>query len=109
MSKILTIAITLALAAGAARAQNATTTIEARPVPPPAPPPVPYSLPWQLRPVTVATVVRSDTSVAFYKAGSAGSTLVSSLLGTFKLTPELAPLFRVAVVQNSEPGPTVGS
>ena len=32
----------------------------------PAPPPPPYSLPWQLRPVAAANVVRSDTAVAFY-------------------------------------------
>ena len=29
----------------------------------------PYSLPWQLRPVTAANVVRSDTAVSFYENG----------------------------------------
>jgi hypothetical protein len=107
MSNSIVAFLVLASLAGAAQAQ--TTTLEATPAPAPAPPPPPYSLPWQLRPVTVATAVRSDTSLAFYKAGSSGSTLVSSLLGTFKLTPQLAPLVRVAVVQNSDPSPMVGS
>ena len=78
--------------------------------PPPAPPPPPYSLPWQLRPVTAATVVRSDTTMAFYDNSkltddSAGETVASMLLASFKLTPEIAPLVRVGIVQNSEPGP----
>src|SRR5262245_21875687 len=34
-------------------------------------PPPPYSLPWQLRPAGVGTVVRLDTSLAFYKATDA--------------------------------------
>jgi hypothetical protein len=82
--------------------------------PPPAPPPPPYSLPWQLRPVTAATVVRLDTSFAFYEApasskfaGETGETVASMLLLSYKVTPELAPMVRMAVVQNSEPGPTL--
>lgn len=73
-------------------------------------PPAPYSLPWQLRPVTVGNVVRSDTSVAFFDANSAtpgedahGATVSSMLLATYKLTPHFAPLVRAAFVYNNEP------
>jgi hypothetical protein len=73
----------------------------------PAPPAPPYSLPWQLRPAVVGNVVRSDSSFAFYEnaAGQAGSTVASTLLVTYKVTPNLAPLLRLGAVQNSEPGP----
>ena len=70
----------------------------------PAPPPPPYSLPWQLRSVTAATVVRSDTSMAFYDTnGQSGSTVATTLLASYKLTPALAPLVRLGFVQNSAP------
>lgn len=76
-------------------------------VAPPAPPPPPYSLPWQLRPVTVGTVIRSDTSVAFYdNAMGSGSTVATMLLGSYKLTPNIAPLVRLGFVQNGAPGAT---
>jgi hypothetical protein len=72
----------------------------------PPPPPPPYSLPWQLRPVSPATVVRSDTAVALYEnaAGQQGSTVATMLLGSYKVTPNLAPLVRLGFVQNSAPG-----
>lgn len=75
----------------------------------PAPPPPPYSLPWQLRPLTVGNVVRSDTSVAFYKdaAGNSGSAEVTMLLGSYKLTPELAAVVRFGLVKNDAPGTVV--
>ena len=81
---------------------------EAPPAEPPAakPKPPPYSLPWQLRPVVAASVVRSDTAFAFYKdnAGKeSGSTVASMLLASYKVTDELAPLVRVGVVSNSPP------
>jgi hypothetical protein len=81
----------------------------------PKPAPPPYSLPWQLRPLNVATVVRSDTSVAFYDTttGESGTTTASMLLGSYKLTPELAPLFRLGYVYNDAPaidgGPPSGA
>src|SRR5688572_28228607 len=54
--------------------------------PAPAPPPPPYSLPWQLRPVTAANVVRSDTTVSFHELGGASaSTVASTLLVSYKL------------------------
>jgi hypothetical protein len=73
---------------------------------PPAPPPPPYSLPWQLRPATVATVVRSDSTVAFYDGanGTSGSTVATMLLGSYKVSPNFAPLVRLGFVQNTAPG-----
>ena len=76
--------------------------------PPPAPAP-PYSLPWQLRSVVASTVIRSDSSVAFYdSAGSQGSTVATMLLGSYKLTPHLAPLVRLGFVNDDAPGTTPG-
>jgi hypothetical protein len=109
----------LTLAAPAFAAQ--TGTVETTPAPPqpaaPAVPPPPYSLPWQLRPAAVANVVRLDTSIGFYKnpatamtpAVTGGSTVASMLLASYKITPTLAPLVRVGVVQNDNPGPVMGS
>jgi hypothetical protein len=79
--------------------------------PPAAPPAAPYSLPWQLRPAAVVNVIRSDTSVAFYEnaAGQAGSTVATTLLASYKVTPTVSPLLRLAMVQNQEPGPGLGS
>jgi hypothetical protein len=77
---------------------------------PPSPPP--YSLPWQLRPAAIATVLRSDTAFAFYKSPAndkGGSTVASMLLGSYKVTPELAPMVRLGIVSNSPPdGAMVG-
>jgi hypothetical protein len=84
--------------------------------PAPAVPPPPYSLPWQLRPAAVASVLRSDTTMAFYKVKNAmtmeeesGSTVASTFLGSYKITPSFAPLVRFAIVQNQEPGEALGS
>jgi hypothetical protein len=62
-------------------------------------------LPWQLRPLTVGNVIRSDTSAAFYKdaAGNAGTTQVTMLLASYKITPELAPVVRLGFVKNDAP------
>jgi hypothetical protein len=72
----------------------------------PTPPAPPYSLPWQLRPVTVGNVVRSDTAIALYDnaAGQQGSTVATMLTGAYKVTPNLAPLVRLGFVQNDAPG-----
>jgi hypothetical protein len=92
--------------AGAARAQDPVVSVPAAaPAPPPAPPPPPYALPWQLRPVTVANVIRSDTAVAFYdSAMGSGSTVATTLLGSYKLTPSFGALVRLGFVQNGAPG-----
>ncbi len=77
--------------------------------PPPAPPPPPYSLPWQLRPVTAANVVRSDTTVSFHElAGQSASTVASTLLVSYKVLPRFAPLVRLAYIHNA-PGSAPGS
>ena len=87
-------------------APMATTVASPAPTtPPPAPPPPPYSLPWQLRPVAAVNVVRSDTTVAFYEnaAGNSGSAVA-----TMQLTPSLAPMIRLGLVQNSPPDAPTG-
>jgi hypothetical protein len=62
------------------------------------PPPAPYSLAWQLRPAAAGNVVRSDTTFATYEdADGDGATVASTFLASYKVTPTLAPLFRVAV------------
>jgi hypothetical protein len=73
----------------------------------PKPKPPPYSLPFQLRPVAAATVIRSDTAFAFYKpdaANSGGTTIATTLLASYKVTPEFAPILRLGLVTNSPPG-----
>ena len=70
------------------------------------PPPAPYSIPWQLRPAGAATVLRTDTSFAFYEnpvSGNGAFTLASMLLGAYKLTPEFAPLIRLGISSNNPP------
>jgi hypothetical protein len=90
---------------------------EAAPPPEPSKPaPPPYSLPFQLRPVVAGSVIRLDNTVAFYKGpeGSAledesGTTFVSLLLASYKVTDWFAPLVRVGVASNSPPGDADGS
>jgi hypothetical protein len=92
-------------------APTATASDTAATTPPPAPPPPPpYSLPWQLRPVVAANVLRSDTAVSFYEntPGASSSTVASTLLFSYKVTPNLAPLVRMAYVHNN-PDSAVGS
>jgi hypothetical protein len=92
---------------GVAQAQEPTTAPvapEAAPATPAKPPP--YSLPWQLRPVAPANVVRLDSSYGFYKNpanDTSGSALVSTLLGSYKVIPDLAVSARVGLVDNSPP------
>ena len=88
---------------------------ESAPAPAPAPEsesaPARYSMPWQLRPIAAANVVRSDTAFAGYEntARIGGFTVASTLLASFKIpgTGEkwagLAPLLRVAGVSDSPP------
>jgi hypothetical protein len=70
------------------------------------PKPPPYSLPWQLRPVVAGNVVRSDTALAFYKHptnGNSGATVASTLLVSYKVLENLAPLIRIGLVSSSPP------
>jgi hypothetical protein len=78
---------------------------------PPPPKPPPYSLPFALRPVVPGTVIRSDTAFMFYKpdaASEGGTAVATTLLASYKVTPELAPLLRLALVNNSPPEPAKG-
>jgi hypothetical protein len=69
----------------------------ASPSPASADPP-PYSLAWQLRPAAAGNVLRSDTAFAMYAdADGDGATVASTFLASYKVTPTLAPLFRIAV------------
>ena len=92
---------------GVARAQEPPPAPVASEAPKPAPAkPPPYSLPWQLRPVAPANVVRLDSSYGFYKNpvnDTSGSALVSTLLGSYKVIPDLAIIGRVGLVDNSPP------
>lgn len=69
--------------------------------------PPPYSLPFQLRPVAPGTVMRSDTTLAAYTTpDGSGTTVASTFLAAYKVAPSLAPLVRIAVVDDS---PATGS
>lgn len=72
-----------------------------------APAPPPYSLPWQLRPAAILSVIRSDTSIATYTdpATKQGTHTVASLItAIYKLTPDFAPFVRIAVVGTEKSG-----
>jgi len=75
-----------------------------------APKPAPYSLPWQLRPVVAASVVRSDTASAFFEdaaSGNHGTTTATTLLASYKVAEGFAPLARIGAVNYAPPtGPS---
>jgi hypothetical protein len=57
-----------------------------------------------MRPVAAANVLRSDTAVALYDtAGASGSTVASTFLASYKVTPSLAPMVRFGYSQNDAP------
>jgi hypothetical protein len=94
---------------GAAHAQDTAgakaRAVEDAPKPAAVKPP-PYSLPWQLRPVAPANVVRLDSSYGFYEnpiTHKKGSAFVSTLLGSYKILADLALIGRVGLVHNSPP------
>lgn len=69
----------------------------------------PYSLPWQLRPVIAGNALRSDTSIMMVKpsgADSGSTTIATSLLFSYKVTDELAPLVRLGYVTHSPAKPS---
>ncbi|HTV24850.1 MAG TPA: hypothetical protein VMG12_39425 [Polyangiaceae bacterium] len=86
---------------------SAPPSAEAVPIAPiAAPPKAPYSLPFQLRPAQAVSVVRTDTSFAFYDdptSNAAGTTIASTLLASYKVTDNISPLVRVGMVSNSPP------
>lgn len=99
----------VASAQGPEAVDSAHAVPEAGPVaiaPAPAPAKPPYSIPFQLRPVASVTVLRTDTSFAFYDdpvADDDGTTVASMLLASYKLSDNLCPLVRVGMVSNSPP------
>jgi hypothetical protein len=64
------------------------------------PTPPPYSLPWQLRPVIAATVVRADAILAMYedKGGRSGRTLASGLIASYKIPGTGGPASGLMIV-----------
>jgi hypothetical protein len=71
-----------------------------------APPPAPYSLPWLLRPVTPASVLRLDQTLAFLEdsaSGNGGATYVTSLIATLRASPNWVPIFRQTFIHNQPP------
>ena len=63
----------------------------------------PYSLGWSLRPAAPASVVRSDTAIGFHDDGmTSGSTVASTFLASYRVAPELSPLFRIAVIRDAD-------
>lgn len=109
---LLAVVLAVPAAASAAEPASLSATASAEPLEQPAaakPKPPPYSLPWQLRPVVAASVVRSDTAFAFYEnpvSKNNGSTVASMLLASYKVTDNIAPLVRVGLVSNSPPEST---
>lgn len=98
----------LVLTTGAASADEGEAPPAVKPTPT-APPP--YSLPWQLRPVVAATVLRSDSSFASYESATSrpGTTSVTMLLASYKIPGTggvgsgLAPVLRLGMVNDSPP------
>ena len=123
---LLLLSASLSLLSESVRAQEPSpTTSPAEPPPPevpvpdsePAHKPAPYSLPFQLRPVTAVTAVRSDTSFASYQNALAqsGFAVVSELSAAYRIAGTgsapgtgLAPVIKLAVVNDSPPGTATG-
>lgn len=77
-----------------------------------APKPPPYSIPWGLRPALAVNVVRLDSALSFFKnpvTEDSGSTFVSTLLASYKVTDNISPLIRVGVASNSPPDAPMGA
>lgn len=66
--------------------------------------PAPYALPWQLRPAAAASVVRSDSALAFFHDDEdrSGQTLVTLLQACYQLGP-FAPIVRLGWASNWPP------
>lgn len=100
-------------AAPAAPAPVDAAATDAKPAEPAAKPP-PYSLPWQVRPVTVGNSVRWDNTIAHYEdwMGRGGLTYATILNAAVKIPGTgdpgngLGALLRLPVVYDSPPGGT---
>jgi hypothetical protein len=64
------------------------------------------SLPWQLRPVTIANVVRLDSAAAAFNDsnGNLDLAVTTTWTGSYELSDTWAPMVRLAVVGNDAPG-----
>ncbi|HEX7879133.1 MAG TPA: hypothetical protein VF720_06965, partial [Candidatus Eisenbacteria bacterium] len=67
--------------------------------------PAPYSLPWQLRPAGAGNVLRLDSVWSTYEGATRenGSTFVSLLLASGKISSSTALFGRFGIVQNDPP------
>jgi len=68
--------------------------------------PAPYSLPWLLRPAMPGSVLRLDETMAFYDdpaSGTSGSSYLTSLIATRKVSPNWVPILREIWVRNNAP------
>ena len=95
--------------ADTARTPSVTDPVPIAPAPPT--PKAPYSIPFQLRPAAAVTVLRTDTSFAFYDdpaADADGSTVASTLLASYRVTENISPLVRIGMVSN-EPSNAEGA
>ncbi len=89
----LSVLVSSLLASTAAFAEDSARAPEAQP-----PKPQPYSLPWSLRPAIAASVLRVDSALAFQDNAT---TAASTLLGSYKIAPDVALLARIALVHNA--------
>jgi hypothetical protein len=65
-----------------------------------------YSLPWQLRPVTIGNLARVDSVAAVFKDanGNIGETVATVLTASYQINRNWAPMVRLGVVGNDAPG-----
>jgi hypothetical protein len=65
-----------------------------------------YSLPWQLRPVTVGNVVRLDSAAAVFNDanGNLDEAVATVLSASYQITRDWAPMVRLGFVGNDAPG-----
>jgi hypothetical protein len=65
-----------------------------------------YSLPWQLRPVTIRSEARLDGVLAAFNDanGNLDVAIASGLSVSYQITREIAPMLRLGFVRNNAPG-----
>jgi hypothetical protein len=83
---------------------SATPAHPAMPTPPVSA--APYSLPWQLRQVTIGNVVRLDSAAAIFNDanGNLDETVTTVLTASYQITRDWAPVIRLGFVGNDAPG-----
>lgn len=67
---------------------------------------LPYSLPWQLRPVTIGNLARVDSVAAVFNDanGNLDVAVATAVTARYRLTRNWAPMVRLAFVGNNAPG-----